>query len=110
MSTLHEYSLPRDLESQAWFADSCASHHLTSNSIYLHAKKPYSGTCRVSVANDQSLTITYVGSFDVYSNLCLSYTLSLNDILHVLCITRNLLFVSNFSKDNHVTFEFSANK
>lgn len=110
MSTTHEYYVPRYLERHTWFSDSCDSHHLTSNSTYLHTKQSYSGNYRVSVVNGQSLTISCVGSSYVYSNSCPSYTLALKDILHVPCITRNMLYVSKFSKDNNVAFEFLTNK
>lgn len=45
MSISHEYLFPRDLEMHTWFANSGDSHHVTSNSSYLHTKKPYSGNC-----------------------------------------------------------------
>lgn len=38
-----EYSLPSELESQALFADSGASRHLTPTEFYLHNKESYVG-------------------------------------------------------------------
>lgn len=38
-----------------------------------------------------------------------SSLLSLNSLLHVLAITKNLMSVSKFAKDNNVFFEFHSN-
>lgn len=65
---------------------------------------------RVCVANGQSLTINCVGSSYVYSHSYPSYTLALNNTFYVPCITRNMLLVSKFSKDNKVVFGFISNK
>lgn len=102
MFTSHEYSFPRGLESQNWFAYSCASHHLTSRASYLHSKKSYSSTCCIRVANGQYLSIRCVSSTYISSSLCSSTSLSLNDILLVPHIT--------ISRDNNVVFEFLADK
>lgn len=111
MSIVHEYSLPRDFEYRAWFADLVSSHHLTSHASYLHFKNVYSGNCRVNVAISQSLSIRCVDSTHISSSLCPLTTLVLNDILLVLCITRNPLSVSKFSCDNNnVVFEFLDDK
>lgn len=61
------------------------------------------------VCNGQSLSIKYVGSFVFYSRFSSNQKLILDNI-HVPSITRNLLFVSKFSSDNHVVFEFQVDK
>lgn len=109
MDHSHEYSFPKDLESQGWFVDSGDLHHLTFNPSFLHYKKSYNGLSRVNVENGQSLHIICVGSFSVNSHSCTSFCMSLNDILLAPCITRSLLFVSKFSKDNRAVFDFYAN-
>ncbi|KAI5417864.1 hypothetical protein KIW84_042476 [Lathyrus oleraceus] len=102
ISKTHEYSLPRNLKIHVQFADFVVSHYPTTNSSYLHVKKSYIGSNRVCVANGKYLSTNYVGSSYVYAYSFPSYTLALNGILHVPCITRNLLSVSKFSKDNNV--------
>lgn len=75
MSITHKYSLPRDLESQAWLTYLGTSHHLNPNSSYLHIKKLYSCSCRVYVTNGQPLTINFVGSSYVYMQNLVLHTL-----------------------------------
>lgn len=38
LSIAHEYSLPRDLESQGWSTDPGTSHHLTSHDSFILRK------------------------------------------------------------------------
>lgn len=52
-----EYSLPLYLESQAWFADSGALHHLTTHEFYLYNKKSYLGSNKVFMGNGKTLEI-----------------------------------------------------
>lgn len=63
MAHMHEYSLPKALEKQQWFADSGASHHLTPYAYFLHSKEPYASPNSVCVANGKSLAITCIGIF-----------------------------------------------
>lgn len=42
-----EYSLPAELESGTWFADSGASHHLKFYDSFLHNSKSYVGSTKV---------------------------------------------------------------
>lgn len=109
-ATTHEYSLPKELENQASFADSGASHHSTIQSSFLHNKKSYAGQSCICVANVQSLSIKCVGSSCVFSKSCFAICLTLNDILYIPCITRNLLSISKLSRDNQVVFKFIIGK
>lgn len=110
-STTHDYSLSVELEKKhVWFADSGASYHFTLYAHFLHIKKPYAGYSRVCVANGQSLAINYIVSSYVFSKPIHTTSLTLNDILYFLCITRNSLSVSKLSKDDIVVFEFLFDK
>lgn len=105
-----EYSLPSEFESQAWFTDSDASHHLTSYASLLKNKIKYVGANKVYVGNGQTLSIHLVGSTQFYSNINPKHKLILTNILCVPSITRNLLFITKFSSDNNVVFEFLPDK
>jgi len=61
--------IPLDLDSQAWFVDSGASHHLTSNKSFLHNSFPYEGKNRVHIGNGQGLAIESIGSSQFASKL-----------------------------------------
>src|SRR4051812_25275471 len=91
----HQISLAilQDLESHVC-ADSCASHHITSNIKNL--QHVYSNTWpnNVVMGNAQSLEVKIVGHSKFYFNLVSKYVLNLTDILQVPSITRNLIFVS----------------
>ncbi|CAI8600877.1 unnamed protein product [Vicia faba] len=54
MENAHQYSLPKDLENQAWFSNSGVSRHLTFNPYFLHSKKLYNGLSHVNIANGLS--------------------------------------------------------
>ncbi|CAH9101649.1 unnamed protein product, partial [Cuscuta europaea] len=58
------------------------------------------------MGNGQGLDIKYVGFTSFPSPYQSSISLSLKNILHVPSITKNLISVSQFAKDNNVYFEF----
>ena len=81
---------------------------MTLNPLNLMEKVDYGGSDRVIVGNGSGLHIHHVGNSSFYSNLS-NKSLVLNKLLHVPAITKNLLSVSQFAKDNHVFFEFHPN-
>lgn len=105
-----EYSLPTELESQASIADSCASHHLTPYASYLHNLKSYVGSNKVYVGKGHTLANKFIGSAYFHSKIAPHKLLLLSNVLHVPTITRDLLSVSKFSRDNNVTFEILDEK
>ncbi|KAF7813162.1 Retrovirus-related Pol polyprotein from transposon TNT 1-94 [Senna tora] len=70
-------------------------------------KQPYDGGEQVHIANGSGLAITHIGNSELISN---SKALRLNQILHVPDVSKNLLSISKFAKDNGVYFEFHSNK
>lgn len=66
--------------------------------------------CTQRNANGKSLAIKCVVSSCVIPNHYHTFPCVLSDILYVSCITKNLLSVSKFLKENSVVFEFIANK
>lgn len=100
MLTTQEYYLTTKLENQVFFAYSSVSHCLTPHAHLLHTKKPYASHNRVCVANGPSLEFQCVSFSLVASKSNFGISLTLNDILYVPFIIRNLLFVSKLSKYN----------
>ena len=81
---------------------------MTLDPLNLMEKVDYGGSDKVIVGNGSGLHIHHVGNSSFYSNLS-NKSLVLNKLLRVPAITKNLLSVSQFAKDNHVFFEFHPN-
>lgn len=62
------------------------------------------GSNKVHMGNGQGLKINYVGTFEITLSIHPHITLTLNNLLHVPSITKNLMFVSLFAKGNKVYF------
>uniref|UniRef100_A0A803Q8Y1 CCHC-type domain-containing protein n=1 Tax=Cannabis sativa TaxID=3483 RepID=A0A803Q8Y1_CANSA len=92
--------------SGAWFLDTGATHHMTTNSHNLQNPMDYKGKAKVVVGNGNSMPIFRIGSNSISSNLPNQF-LILKDILHVPNATKNLLSISQFTKDNNFTLEFN---
>lgn len=88
-----------------WYVDSGATTHITADLSNLQVQNDYTGTDNVTVGNGSSLPISHVGQASIPS-CSSSQSLLLNNILYVPSITKNLLSISQFTKDNNVLFEF----
>nr|KYP57054.1 hypothetical protein KK1_003308 [Cajanus cajan] len=78
---------------------------MTNDEANLSAKSSYQGSNNVKICNGVGLKIRNIG----YSELSMPNTFRrfmLNQLLHVPSITKNLLSVSKFARDNRVYFEF----
>lgn len=71
---------------------------------------PYKGSDQILVGNGQGLQISSSGSTFFHSPINSSVKLVFSNLLHVPKITKNLVSVSKFAKDNHVFFEFHSDK
>jgi histone deacetylase 1/2 len=103
------FTLVTDFESvssASWYPDSGASHHLTFNPNNFGYRAPYQGHDQVMMGNGQGLSINSLGHSQFHSPSNPSVHLKLNDMLLVPDISKNLLSVSKFAKDNNVIFEF----
>jgi len=96
---------PSTLHDPLSYPDSGATHHLTPDA--LNHKTPYTGSKMVKIGNNTSLSIKNIG-FATYTTPNFSTKFSLTHLLHVPSISKNLLSVSKFARDNHVFFEFHA--
>ncbi|XP_010264130.1 PREDICTED: uncharacterized protein LOC104602215 [Nelumbo nucifera] len=88
---------------RTWYLDSRATHHITSNLDNLQIQSDYCGFDQVKIGNGTGLEIKNIGSSIISHN---DHKFYLEDIYHVPSITKNLFFVSKFTKDNNVVFEF----
>ncbi|XP_017640210.1 retrovirus-related Pol polyprotein from transposon RE1 [Gossypium arboreum] len=94
---------PETVYDNAWFPDSSATHHLTHSATAIGESTPYNGPGKIYVGNGSALPVHSTGQSSLLTRTCPSYMRSL---LHVTGITKNLLSVSQFTKDNNVMFEF----
>lgn len=99
---------PDTTSSAAWFPDSGASHHITSDINNLGSASEYGGSERIHIANGSGIKISHVGTSQVQVSSS-SKPLYLNNILCVPSASKNLLSVSQFAADNRVFFEFHPN-
>ncbi|KAL4296987.1 hypothetical protein GQ457_12G011000 [Hibiscus cannabinus] len=87
------------------FPDSGATHHVTSNVASLQNKAPYAGKGKVHLVDGTSLEINHIGTSIINST---TRSLYLDQVLYVPQITKNLLLVTKFARDNSLFFEFHA--
>lgn len=88
---------------QQWFPDTGATHHITPDISSLSQVEDYKGNDQVKVGNGAPLNIANTGKTLLHTP---TRTFHLNNVLHVPSITKNLLSVQKFSRDNDSFFEF----
>ncbi|KAG7587359.1 GAG-pre-integrase domain [Arabidopsis thaliana x Arabidopsis arenosa] len=86
-----------------WILDSGATHHMTSDLHNLSLHHPYAGEDAVLIGDGSGLPITHTGSTILPSN---SRNLSLNSVLCVPNIRKNLISVYRLCNANKVSVEF----
>jgi histone deacetylase 1/2 len=94
---------PSYLVDPAWYVDTAATDHFTNNLAKLSIQEPYQGKDQVQTANGAGMRIKHIDHSIIPSS---PHPLHLKNILHVPSITRNLLSVKKFTRDNNVFFEF----
>jgi histone deacetylase 1/2 len=94
-----------NISAATWFPDTSANQHVTPDLGTLTDSAPYLGNNYLHVGDGKGLDISHIGHTKLHSPKCM-FTLS--NVLHVPHITKPLLFVQKFCRDNHVYFEFHA--
>lgn len=94
-------------QNSEWFVDSGATHHITSHLGNLNLASPYQGKSQLIVGNGSPVPIRNIGSMEL-PTLQKYKSVALNKVLHIPDITKNLLSISQFLKDNHAIIEFHA--
>lgn len=92
----------------SWYPDSGASYHVTNDANNLQQVTPFEGHEQIYIGNGQGLVINSAGSSQFLSQNHPHTPLTLNNLLHVPSITKNLISVSQFCRDNRVYFLFTA--
>ena len=95
--------------SSTWIPDTGASFHVTIDVDNIQQLEHYDNSDQIFVGNGQGLKMVGVGTSNFNSPLLPNFQLTLKNLLHVPSITKNLLNVSQFARDNHVYFEFHPN-
>ena len=86
-----------------WLLDSGASHHVTRDLANLSLANDYTGNDQLVVANSKGLPITHYGSTSLQTSLS---PLRLSNVLFVLIVSQNLIYVSQLCRSNFVSIEF----
>jgi len=99
---------PSTLEDPLWYPDSGATHHVTHDSNFFTNKQSHHGAETLKLGNNQGMEILHTG----YAHYIVPHTTTtfvLRNLLQVPHITKHLISVAQFAKDNNVNFEFYAN-
>jgi len=85
-----------------WYADSCATDHITSELDKLTVKDKYFGNDQVHTASGSGMQIKHIGNSTLHTP---SRDLVLRNILHVPQASKNLVSLHRLTVDNHVYLE-----
>ena len=99
---------PKFSYDSSWYPNSGATNHITLDIHNLMNKTEFVGQDKIMMGNGTCLNIKHIGQSSFQTQFT-SKLLSLNHLLHIPFITKNLLNVSKFAKDNVVYFEFFPN-
>ncbi|KAE8692073.1 hypothetical protein F3Y22_tig00110860pilonHSYRG00043 [Hibiscus syriacus] len=88
-----------------WYTDTGATSHMTNDVAALDNSVPYTGNQRVYIGNGTSMPISRIGSI---SSIVTSHPLPLSDVLLVPNLTKNLLSISNLTRENNCLITFSS--
>ncbi|KAK8307857.1 hypothetical protein V6Z12_D02G014400 [Gossypium hirsutum] len=94
---------PETVADNSWYPDSGATHHLTNSVTSIGDGGAYKGPGKVFVGNGAALPVMSTGQSSLLTR---SRPLFMRSLLLVPGITKNLLSISKFAKDNQVMFEF----
>jgi hypothetical protein len=86
-----------------WYADTGTTNHITSDLDRLAVRERYHGGEQVHVGNGAGLQILHIGHSSINT---VDHSLALRNILHTPKISKDLLSVHKFMRDNNVFFEF----
>ena len=103
---IHAFAVSSSLFSSDlnWFPNTGATNHVIADLANLSLQADgYNGTDKLHVGNGRGLTIHHTGSSKLIFPCA---TFMLKHLFHVLHIKKNLLSVSQFTRDNNVYFEF----
>ncbi|KAL5749755.1 hypothetical protein ACOSP7_024358 [Xanthoceras sorbifolium] len=91
------------LNNPAWLLDSGASHHVTTDLSNLSLYAPYIGSNDVMIGDGTGLSITHTNSISLPT---FTKTFTLNDVLCIPTMKKNLISISQFCIINNASIEF----
>ena len=97
-------TLPDYGDDVGWYVDTGATNHVAFTMANLDNATTYTGPESVTVGDGKQLVISHVGHTTIPS--LSSKPLTLQSVLHVPSIKKNLVSVSRLTKDNDVFIEF----
>lgn len=93
--------------STSWYLDSIATNHVSNDLSNLNIGAEYTGGKHLVLGNGLGVHIANIGESCIEcDSSTFTRKIHLKNLLHVPNITKNLLSVSQFAKDNQVFFEF----
>nr|KYP65239.1 hypothetical protein KK1_011471 [Cajanus cajan] len=101
-------TIPETLYDPSWYPDTGATNHVTPDASNLMGKTSYKGEAKLKMAIGDSSSIQHIGNSYFYPSKLVK-PLFFNHLLHVPSVSKNLLTVSQFARDNKVFFEFHPN-
>ena len=84
---------PSTVSDPLWYPNTRATHHITHDSTIFNKKQNYTGPDTVQLGNGSDMPIYNVGSTSLY-NASSNHLFTLNNLLHVPFVNKNLLSVS----------------
>ncbi|KAL9454556.1 hypothetical protein AB3S75_010036 [Citrus x aurantiifolia] len=91
-----------------WYLDSGATHHLTNDMRNMTMTEPFAGNSKLIIGNGTGLHITHARNIVLRMHNSSAYnTLKLNNMLLVPEISKNLISISQLTKDNNIVIEFT---
>jgi len=104
LDTVSQPSLP----DHSWFVDSRTTNHITLNLGNLSLHAPYNRFDKVSVGDGKQLPISNVGHGQLHTQTKLISTISLSNVLHIPHMKKNLLSVSQLTREHDLVAEFNS--
>ncbi|PPD80918.1 hypothetical protein GOBAR_DD22152 [Gossypium barbadense] len=98
---------PDTVGDPTWYLDSGAIHHLTHSATSLGENSSHNGPGMVYVGNGSSLPIICFGQSSLLTKARPFY---MKSILYTPSVTKNLLSISKFTRDNQVMFELLSSQ
>lgn len=96
---------PESVCDSSWYVDSGASSHLAYDDSSFCDRSSYGAPEQVFIGDGSDLSVSSVGS-STFSTAYSSQSFILKDILHVPSISKNLISVTKFARDNNAYFVF----
>jgi hypothetical protein len=87
----------------AWYSDTGAADHITSELDKLTVREKYTGPDQIHATNGGGMHIAHIGQPTLITP---HRNLSLNHVLHVPSSQRNLVSIHRFTRDNHMFVEY----